>query len=92
MPSHFYYECSNIIQLIFNRKGYLVWIALGYYFLGIFYLFVPGAIRSLRANKITITKANAMTTSPGKPYSSAIPVPAKAVVVGATVNFAARAA
>jgi hypothetical protein len=56
------------------------------------YLFVPGETRSLRANKITITKANAMTTSPGKPYSSAIPVPARAVVVGAAVNFAARAA
>jgi hypothetical protein len=56
------------------------------------YLFFSGAILSLRANKITITNASAITTNPGKPYSSAIPVPAKAVVVGIAVNFAARAA
>jgi hypothetical protein len=57
-----------------------------------FYLFVCGAIRNLRANRITITNASAITISPGTPYSSAIPVPANAVVVGSGVSLEARAA
>ena len=31
------------------------------------YLFAVGATRNLRASRITITKASAITTSPGRP-------------------------
>jgi hypothetical protein len=83
----------NYHSILQYKRAILFWIALIFSLIvKVTYLFVSGAIRSLRANKITITKANAITTSPGTPYSSAKPVPANAVVVGIAVNFEARAA
>src|SRR5258706_3116840 len=58
---------------------------------GLFCYFDVGVTLNLRASRITIMKASAITNIPGNPYSSAMPVLGKAVEVATMVNCAAAA-